>query len=164
MLDPSETAAIEQMCKLYGLEQTRKPKRNQRAVWTGRYDDHDIRVASYGSFVSVNVAFGGAMHTSGIPMGERGIAEATSDVATPLTIAAARASRIGTGIPGWTIPGLRWRVTGMAPRSRTVIVHQYYHPCDDIVEHLLSLEDDCAALAGSKRDLTYGMVTDQGWQ
>lgn len=84
-LDPAETAAIEQMCKLYGLE-AGEPQRNMRAVWTGRFGEDDIRIASYGTFVNVDVAFGGAIHTDLGPMGLQGLAGGSSSVATPDSI------------------------------------------------------------------------------
>ena len=124
-----------------------------------RLDHYGGRNASMGSFFlegddlailrlfpdSVSLAYyveGCSATPSELLVGRAGTVSASSSHRTPAQIEWDRAQHIGTAIPGWHTPGLRWRVSAVAPMSRTTVPFMgrtdQYLVCRDPTPHIVA--------------------------
>lgn len=126
----------------------------------GRICDCDVSVLAYSTFVTCSVYVGYLLlHPSGaFQLGRRGKFHANSSFATEDTIEHDRRSRMGTFIPGWDLPGLRWRVMACAPMSSTTVPflgrRDQYLVCESPIEHLLAERGTLAACQAHPSDIS----------
>ena len=121
-------------------------------TFTGQKDASEIKVEGSSGLdgmivLSVKVAFGEVRHTpsrSRNTYGERGMVFA---------------------ILCHKQEGLMWRISGVAPKGRTTMINDKYIQVDDIIAHLLTLEDQVSKGQTHSQDLTYGCwdEAEHGW-
>lgn len=104
-------------------------------------EDDTLVVMSFADWLSVDLYVRGCDNSpGGMLVGVGGSVHASSSHQTVHQIDADRLQRIGTAIPGWHIPGLRWRVSAVAPMSRTVVPFigrtDQYLVCRDPIPHI----------------------------
>lgn len=97
----------------------------------------------FSDWASLAYYVGGCSATpSGLLVGRAGTVSASSSHRTVRQIHLDRAQHIGTAIPGWDVPGLRWRVSAVAPMSRTVVPFMgrtdQYLVCRDPIPHIVA--------------------------
>ena len=115
-----------------------------RVAWfapLGRFD----------GFASVALGFGEVRSGWVGPLASDGVASASSRFVSPGETPAG-----GSALPGYNLPGLSWRVSAVAPRSRTQVraVGDGYVGVPDIVAHLLSLAPVVAMASAVSGDLS----------
>lgn len=122
--------------------------------------DCDVSVLAYSTFVTCSVYVGERVrHPSGaFQLGPRGKFHANSSLATEDTIERDRRNWIGTGILGWNIPGLRWRVMAYAPMSSTTVPflgrRDQYLVCESPIEHMLAERRTLVAYQAHPSDIS----------
>lgn len=142
---------IENLLRLYPLQEV-KPYGNEIRAWEGPIGEHSLRLADYGHWCSISLAFGEVRHSHHTPMGEHGLVSATLSLSDT--------SR-ATALVNFDLPAPKWRVSAVAPKGRTSCVgpegfRDGYIVTDDIVAHLLTFEDCCAQALTHVKDLFCG--------
>lgn len=137
----------EELCLRHGAA----PLPRSGLVYHGGQNAYDGAAATVGpdllvlrlfsDWISVSYYVGGCVpSSSGILVGRGGTVSASSSYRTREQIEWDRVQRIGTAIPGWHIPGLRWRVSAVAPMSRTTVPFMgrtdQYLVCRDPIPHI----------------------------
>lgn len=148
----------------YNLRESVSGNPNVAICYDGQVGDASIRIEIFGAhprlsglpaWASVTVAYGEVRNiwSSQAPLAEHGILYATSEYRAPGETPVG-----GSALPGYDLVGLKWRVSGTAPRCRTRVasVGDGYHQADDIVAHLLSMREQVETATGSVQDFSYG--------
>jgi hypothetical protein len=108
--------------------------------------------------VACHVFVGGMVARGPFRLGERGKIHAYSDLATEESIERDRLHQIGTAIPGWDLPGLRWRFFACAPMSSTVVPflgrRDQYLVCESPIEHMLAERRTLVAYQAHSSDIS----------
>jgi hypothetical protein len=125
---------------------------NERRAWVGTLEGHPVRLADYGTWCNVTVAFGSVRTLQGTPMGEAGIGSAALYLSN---------TGWARDVPNFDLPAPKWRVALAAPKGRTVCPgpdgrSDGFVVTQDIVAHLLACRDSCAAAATHPHDLFFG--------
>ena len=114
------------------------------AVGSFFLEGEDLAVLKlFSDWVSLSYYVGGCSASpSGLLVGRQGTVSASSSHRTKEQIEWDRVQHIGTAIPGWCVTGLRWRVSAVAPMSRTVVPfmgrHDQYLACRDPIPHIVA--------------------------
>ena len=144
----------------YGLGAA-KVNGNEEEAFEGNANGNPVRLELYegdgigGPWLHVELAFGEVRHADGrsrIPLGERGVVGAASDFGPGCG---------GTSLPGHKLTGFRWRVSAVAPTSRTLCAGpggrgDGYVQVTDIVEHMLTFEETCMNATAADGDFFRG--------
>lgn len=126
----------------------------------GRAADCDVRVSVYSSFVSCSVYVGRLVrHPSwGFQLGEHGKMHATSEWVTEEIVEWSRQNRAGTAIPGWDLPGLRWRMRASAPMSSTAVPFlgrtDQWLVCESPITHMIAERRTLVAYQAHPSDIS----------
>lgn len=117
---------------------------NARLGYIGYVDDATIHIHCFPSrfggpaWISITVGFGEVRNVweSKAPVAEHGVLSATSHYTHPGVPDVG-----GQALSGYEIQGLKWRVGGIAPKSRTSIGLDGYIQSDDIIATLLAMRE-----------------------
>jgi len=117
---------ITKLLEIYNFEEA-STHGNEEIAWTLRYSDSDLRMSSFSTFVTINMAIGKVMHfpyENRLPVGEKGIISASSSL-----------SIWEGGDPRYNHDGkLRWRIDSLYPKSRTL-----YRDCEKEPKGIMGL-------------------------
>ena len=146
-MDKNETE-IEALLQLYPLQEV-KPYGNEVRAWEGTIGHHALRLADYGHWCSISLAFGEVRHSYHTPLGEHGLVTATLSL---IDTSAAKA------LVNHDFPPPKWRVAAVAPQGRTTCPgpeghRDGYIVTEDIVAHLLTYEPSCSQALTHAKDL-----------
>lgn len=126
----------------------------------GYPENCEVVVVLYSTGISCRVYVGGAVHhpNGAFVLGRLGKMHATSEFATEDSIARHRLQRIGTAIPGWDLPGLRWRMSASAPMSSTAVPFlgrtDQYLVCESPITHMITERRTLAQYTAAEGDVS----------
>lgn len=139
---------IENLLQRYPLIAV-KPYGNEVRAWEGAFENHSLRLADFGQWCTLSIAFGEVRHSFHTPMGEQGLVSATLSLSD---------SSRATALVNFDLSAPKWRLSAVAPKGRTICpgpngYRDGYIVTDDIVAHLLTFEATCSQATTHKKDL-----------
>jgi hypothetical protein len=141
----------------YGFVETRSDNPNAEICYVAQVGDARVQIDCFrgwggrGGWVHVEVAFGERRKWGACPLASGGLVSASSEFRAPGETPCG-----GSALPGYDIVGLKWRLMGVAPDSRTQVpgIADGYQQSADIVALLLSLRPLVADAKPAEGDLS----------
>ena len=134
---------------------------NSQSAHQCRLNDCLIRTDQYTGFINTTIAIGQARHypvPNRTPVGECGMMYATTSDGPNLN------PHVGSAIPGNHLPGPRYRISAVAPKTRQAVaiddLMDQYVQTDDIISYLMDRTQQVINFGNATHDLMPFMAQD----